>query len=135
MSIVSDRDGRFTSQFWQAFQKALGTKVNMSTTDLPRPTISRNGLYKHQRTYVIYWKNSWEKYLLLVEFAYNNGFRASIGMSPYEALYGQQCCTPCIGPYWEKEITSGRLYYNKLRSRFSILEVKLWKPMIGRKVM
>ena len=28
-----------------------------------------------------------EDYLHLVEFAYNNGHRASLGMSPYEALY------------------------------------------------
>ncbi|GJQ98018.1 putative reverse transcriptase domain-containing protein [Tanacetum coccineum] len=31
VSIISDRDGRFTSQFWQAFQKALGTHLDMST--------------------------------------------------------------------------------------------------------
>ena len=26
VSIVSDRDVKFTSEFWRAFQKALGTK-------------------------------------------------------------------------------------------------------------
>ena len=31
------------------------------------------------------------KYLLLVEFAYNNSYQASIGMAPFEALYGQKC--------------------------------------------
>ena len=31
MSIVSDRDARFTSRFWQAFQKYFGTKLNLST--------------------------------------------------------------------------------------------------------
>ena len=30
----------------------------------------------------------------LVEFAYNNGQQASLGMSPYEALYGRRCRTP-----------------------------------------
>ncbi|GJW24946.1 reverse transcriptase domain-containing protein [Tanacetum coccineum] len=34
VSIISDRDGRFTSQFWQAFQKALGTQLDM--TDVRR---------------------------------------------------------------------------------------------------
>ena len=33
-------------------------------------------------------------YLHLVEFAYNNGHQASLGMSPYEALYGRRCRTP-----------------------------------------
>ena len=36
----------------------------------------------------------WEDYLHLVEFAYNNGQQASLGMSPYEALYGRWCRTP-----------------------------------------
>ena len=30
----------------------------------------------------------------LIAFAYNNSFHASIGMAPYEALYGRKCRTP-----------------------------------------
>ena len=30
----------------------------------------------------------------MVEFSYNNGHQASMGMSPYEALYGRRCRTP-----------------------------------------
>ncbi|GJV10637.1 putative reverse transcriptase domain-containing protein [Tanacetum coccineum] len=30
ISIICDRDGRFTSNFWKSFQKALGTKLSMS---------------------------------------------------------------------------------------------------------
>ena len=29
-----------------------------------------------------------------MEFAYNNSYQASIGMAPYEALYGRKCRTP-----------------------------------------
>ncbi|GJS55509.1 putative reverse transcriptase domain-containing protein [Tanacetum coccineum] len=31
VSIICDHDGRFTSGFWRAFQKALGTRLDMST--------------------------------------------------------------------------------------------------------
>ncbi|GJV43099.1 putative reverse transcriptase domain-containing protein [Tanacetum coccineum] len=31
VSIICDRDGRFTSNFWKSFQKALGTDISMST--------------------------------------------------------------------------------------------------------
>ncbi|GKB79041.1 putative reverse transcriptase domain-containing protein [Tanacetum coccineum] len=31
VSIICDRDGRFTSKFWRLFQKALGTDLSMST--------------------------------------------------------------------------------------------------------
>ena len=35
-----------------------------------------------------------EDCLHLLEFAYNNGQQASLGMSLYEALYGRRCRTP-----------------------------------------
>nr|GEW13043.1 hypothetical protein [Tanacetum cinerariifolium] len=34
-SIICDRDGRFTSNFWRSFQKAFGTDISMSTTYHP----------------------------------------------------------------------------------------------------
>nr|GFA10775.1 reverse transcriptase domain-containing protein [Tanacetum cinerariifolium] len=35
VSIISDRDGRFTSHFWKSFNKALGTRLDMSTAYHP----------------------------------------------------------------------------------------------------
>ena len=35
-SIISDRDARFTSHFWQSLQKALGTRLDMSTAYHPQ---------------------------------------------------------------------------------------------------
>ncbi|XP_040940675.1 uncharacterized protein [Gossypium hirsutum] len=43
---------------------------------------------------VIEFRGSWEDYLPLAGFAYNNSYQSSIGMAPYEALYGQRCRTP-----------------------------------------
>ncbi|XP_073057395.1 uncharacterized protein [Primulina eburnea] len=36
--------------------------------------------------------------LPLVEFSYNNSYQVSIGMSPFEALYGRKCRSPL---YWD----------------------------------
>ena len=44
--------------------------------------------------YVMEKLTKWEYYLHMVEFDYNNGQQASLGMSPYEALYGRRCRTP-----------------------------------------
>ncbi|KAK8636992.1 hypothetical protein V6N13_064424 [Hibiscus sabdariffa] len=43
---------------------------------------------------VIDFRGSWEDFLPLAEFAYNNSYQASIRMAPYEALYGRKCRTP-----------------------------------------
>ena len=45
------------------------------------------------------WGGSWEQYLALAEFAYNNSFQANIGMPPFEALYGRPCRSPLC---WEE---------------------------------
>ena len=37
---------------------------------------------------------SWNNHLPLIEFSYNNSYHSSIGMAPYEALYGRKCRTP-----------------------------------------
>src|SRR3954468_3145045 len=37
---------------------------------------------------------AWDSYLPLIEFTYNNSFHSSIGMDPFEALYGRRCRTP-----------------------------------------
>ena len=36
VSIVSDRDPRFTTHFWKSFQKAMGTQLTMSTAFHPQ---------------------------------------------------------------------------------------------------
>ena len=55
--------------------------------------------------YVIDYEDSWDRYIPLVEFVYNNSFQSSIGMTPYEALYGRKCRTPlCWTELNEKKI-------------------------------
>ena len=42
---------------------------------------------------VINFFGSWDRYIPLMKFSYNNSYHASIGMAPYEALYGRKCKT------------------------------------------
>ena len=43
---------------------------------------------------VLYFPRSWDRYIPLMEFTYNNSYQSSIGMTLYEALYGRRCRTP-----------------------------------------
>ena len=51
------------------------------------------------RVCAIDFKGTWDDHLPLVEFSYNNSYHASIGMPPYEALYGRKCRSPL---HWEE---------------------------------
>ena len=78
VSIVSDRDPRFTAQFWKSFQKAMGTQLLMSTTFHPQTDGQSKWtiqiLEDMLRACVLDLKGSWEEHLPLVEFAYNNSY-------------------------------------------------------------
>ncbi|GJV55273.1 putative reverse transcriptase domain-containing protein [Tanacetum coccineum] len=111
VSIVSDRDNRFTSRFWQRFQEDLGTRVHFSTTYHPQTdgqserTIQT--LEDMLRACAIDFGGSWDKYLPLAEFSYNNSYHSSIKMPPYEMLYGRKCRTPiCWGEIGQRELAS-----------------------------
>ncbi|XP_033138989.1 uncharacterized protein LOC117129882 [Brassica rapa] len=96
--IVSDRDPWFTASFWEALQEALGTKLYRSTAFHPETDGQTERTIRTiedmLRMCILDWAGTWEKHLPLVEFSYNNSHHSSIGMSPYEALYGRPCKTP-----------------------------------------
>ncbi|GJX93441.1 putative reverse transcriptase domain-containing protein [Tanacetum coccineum] len=100
VSIISDRDGRFTSRCWQTVQKALGTRLDMSTAYHPQTdgqserTIQT--LEDMLRACVIDFGGSWDVHLPLAEFSYNNSYHSSIRCAPFEALYGRKCRSPVL---------------------------------------
>jgi len=86
-SIVSDRDARFTSNFWQSLWKQLGTKLAMSTAYHPQTDgqteRANRTLEDMLRAYVSYHQDDWDEHLVAAEIAYNNSVQASTGFSPY----------------------------------------------------
>ncbi|KAA0032714.1 DNA/RNA polymerases superfamily protein [Cucumis melo var. makuwa] len=81
VSIVSDRDPRFTSKFWPSLQKAMGTGLKKLGYPLATYGVS-----------------------------YNNNYQSSIGMAPYEALYGRPCRTPvCWNEVGERKLVGHEL--------------------------
>ena len=98
VSIVSDRDPRFTTHFWKSFQKAMGTRLTMSTAFHPQTDGQSERtiqvLEDMLRACVLDHKGNWEEHFPLVEFTHNNSNQASIQMAPYEALYWSPCRSP-----------------------------------------
>ncbi|GJT27403.1 putative reverse transcriptase domain-containing protein [Tanacetum coccineum] len=98
ISIIFNRDSRFTSHFWESLQKALGTRLDMSTTYHPQTdgkserTIQT--LEDMLRACIIDLGNGWDKHSPLVEFSYNNNYHTSIKAAPFEVLYGRKFRSP-----------------------------------------
>ena len=92
--IVSDRDSKFTSDFWNSLWKNLGTKLKMSTSYHPQTdgqTEAMNKLVENMlRIYVNNNLNDWDTKLITVEMAINYAVQDSTGFSPYFLNYGQQ---------------------------------------------
>nr|GFA33903.1 putative reverse transcriptase domain-containing protein [Tanacetum cinerariifolium] len=103
VSIISDRDRRFTSQFWQTVQKAVGTRLDLSTAYHPQTDGQSERIIQTLedmlRACVIDFGGSWDVHLSLAEFSYNNSYYSSIRCAPFEALYGRKCRSPVLWAY------------------------------------
>ncbi|RVW53997.1 Transposon Tf2-12 polyprotein [Vitis vinifera] len=113
-SIVSDRDPHFTSRFWHSLQKALGTKLSFSTAFHPQTDGQSERVIQVLedllRACILDLQGNWMIIYLLVEFAYNNSFQASIRMAPFEALYGRKCRSPiCWNDVGERKLLGPEL--------------------------
>ncbi|KAI3681174.1 hypothetical protein L6452_35959 [Arctium lappa] len=85
LSIVSDRDSRFTSNFWDGLQKELGTRVKLSMTYHPQTD------------------GQSERTIQTLEDMLS--YHSSIEMAPFEALYGRKYRTSvCWLEVGEKQI-------------------------------
>nr|GEV70936.1 reverse transcriptase domain-containing protein [Tanacetum cinerariifolium] len=120
VSIICDRDGRFTSNFWRSFQKAFGTDISMGTAYHPETNGQSEGtiqtLEDMLRACVIDFGKGWVKHLTLCEFSYNNSYHASIKAAPYEALYGRKCQSPvCWAKVGEAQLTGPELIQETMK--------------------
>ena len=92
--IISDRDPKFTGNFWRSLFERLNTMLSFSTSFHPQSdgkTKRVNQVLEDLlRMYVKEQRGTWEDYLHLVEFAYNNHYQASARYSPFKIMYGRK---------------------------------------------
>ena len=75
-SIISDRDTRFVSVFWNEVWKTIGTTLRMSTANHPQTDgqteRTNRTLEQYLRIYTRHQQKKWKHHLPFAEFAYNN---------------------------------------------------------------
>nr|GEV61374.1 retrotransposable element Tf2 [Tanacetum cinerariifolium] len=96
VSIISHRDRKFTSHFLKSLNKALGTRLDMSTAYHP--------------------ETDGEKFL------YNNNYYTSIKAALFEALYGRKCQSPiCWAKVGDRQLTGPKIIYETTKK---IVQIK-----------
>jgi hypothetical protein len=121
-SLVSDRDPRFTSEFWTSLHKRYGTKLNMSTANHPQTDGQSENANKTiedmVRAYVSPYHDDWDEHLVTLEFAYNDSVHASTGYTPFFLNRGRHPRTPLnmfLKPDLESPTESVKAYAARLR--------------------
>jgi len=96
--IVSDRDRRFISSFWQELWRLLGTKLAMSTSYHPQTDGQTERMNRTLedviRHYISFHHDDWDEHLTAAEIAINNSEAQSTGFSPYFINYGKHPLFP-----------------------------------------
>ena len=86
LAIISDRDPRFTGDFWQSVFRSLGTRLKMSASDHPKTDGQKESVKRVfeeiVRGYVHSFKR-WSEFLPMAEFAINNSVHASTTYTPF----------------------------------------------------
>jgi hypothetical protein len=92
--IISDRDTRFMSAYWQVFTAEQGVRTAASTayhpqTDGQTERLNQT-LEQYLRHYVNHAQNNWVSLLPIAQFAYNATPQEGLKMSPFKANYGYE---------------------------------------------
>ncbi|CAM8937356.1 unnamed protein product [Rhodiola kirilowii] len=93
-SIVSDRDPIFLSCFWKELFRIQGTTLSHSSAYHPQTDgqseVVNRGLEDYLRCFINEQQTNWVELLPWAEYSYNTAWHSSIGMTPFEAVYGRK---------------------------------------------
>jgi len=68
---------------------------------------------------------TWSDMLPYVEFTYNNSYHSSIGMAPYETLYGRRCRTPLCWQQDEESVVLGPEFLQQTTKKVKVIQDRM----------
>jgi len=95
-SIVSNRCTQFVSSFTRALTDLLGIHQKVSMAFHPQTdgqTDRVNAIVEqYLRGYCNYQQDNWAELVSMAEFSHNNTLSTTLGITPFQAMYGDNPC-------------------------------------------
>ena len=124
-----------TSLFWKGMFENLGTKLKISLAYHPKTDgqskVAHSSVLDLLKSYVgeVAQANQWEKYLPLVEYAYNNTVHSSTGKTPFEVIEGRPQLPLILKPHnkifaADEEKQDIRVALDKIKESISLAQKK-----------
>ena len=133
-SIVSDRDVRFTSQFWQSLWSTIGTRLRMGTSYHPQSSgmVERMNQTVEQVLRCLFNElneDNWEQLLPMVQFVVNSSPSVVTGYSPFFLNYGYHPVTPLemMRDRVESTVESTEDFLNRMQTVFASAKKQMEK--------
>ncbi|MCO5577470.1 hypothetical protein L7F22_031303 [Adiantum nelumboides] len=129
-SIVSDRDPRMTSLFWKAWALCLSSHLRFILKQRQSEE-AYSTVLDLLKCYVSEHKATWEHYLPLVEYAYNNTVHASTGKAPFEIVEGGKKVPPIL--HTKDKIFEANKYVQNTDEAYKKIKLALEKTQSKQK--
>ncbi|GJP54740.1 hypothetical protein CLOM_g13788 [Closterium sp. NIES-68] len=117
-AIISDRDLKFTSKFWQDTWARYGTRLLFSSAY--HPQTDNQTERTNQMMEQLIWTNcpdrkKWEDVLPMLEFSYNNAPSSTTNHSPFYLNYGMDPTVP-VSTNVESQVPRSQQFVEKLQT-------------------
>jgi hypothetical protein len=137
--IVSDRDNRFLSAFWQELFRLAGTELTPSTSYHPQTDgqteIVNKWVEGYLRNYVSGQQKAWIKWLHLGEHCYNTTYHMSIGMTPFEHCMAMMLLHLWIWRLGIAGLPKPRIGYRRVKISLRLSRITCRFPRTNRRCM
>jgi hypothetical protein len=124
--FISDRDDRFTSEFWKGVTELLGTRLCVSSsfhpqTDGQTERVNQT-LEAYLRHFVSATLNDWNLLLSRAEFVHNNAFHESVQATPFYLNHGRHPRTPMGGKRDDDVPADSAAFVERLQSTLTLCD-------------
>jgi len=128
--IISDQGKEFVNGCMKSIETLMGIKHNTTTAMHPQSNGQAERINSEILAYFRkYWSQNqqWTSQVAFTQWAHNSAFHSSLGMSPYNALYGRECPHPVDDQHRDslRRINHNPAYHGNVHNNLLIVEQEL----------